>query len=172
VLDMAAQLQAPLAVRWACLMHDLGKGTTPAQVLPRHIGHEERSVKLARTVAERWRVPAEYKELAEIVAKEHGNIHRSLDLSPAATLRLLERCDALRRPERMALVLQACECDARGRLGFEESPYPQRPRLTAALKKALSVDTAWLAQEAIAKGMKGRVIAEWIFQARERALQR
>jgi tRNA nucleotidyltransferase (CCA-adding enzyme) len=171
VLDMAAQLQAPLAVRWACLMHDLGKGTTPAHVLPRHIGHEERSVRLAQTVAERWRVPAEYKELAEVVAKEHGNIHRSLDLSPAATLRLLERCDALRRPERMALVLHACECDARGRLGFEEAPYPQRPRLNAALEKALSVNTAKLAQEAAAQGLKGPAIAQWISAGRIKRLE-
>jgi tRNA nucleotidyltransferase (CCA-adding enzyme) len=170
VLDVAAQLGAPLAVRWACLVHDLGKGETPAHVLPRHIGHEERSVQLARRVAERWRVPADHKALAEVVAREHGNIHRSADLSPDATLRLLERCDALRRPERMAQVLLACECDARGRLGFEHRAYPQRPRLLAALQSALGVNTAALAQAAQAKGLKGAGIARWIAQARVQAM--
>jgi len=139
VLQMAARLQAPLPVRFAALTHDLGKGTTPADILPRHIGHEMRSVDLLRRVCQRWRVPAECKDLALLVAKEHGNIHRSLDLNPAATLRLLERCDALRRPERFAQALQACECDARGRLGHEEHAYPQAPHLLRALQAAQSV---------------------------------
>ena len=129
VLDMAARLNAPLVVRFACLAHDFGKGTTPQHVLPRHIGHEERSAKLLRNVAERLRVPVDCRETADVVAREHGNIHRSGDLSAAALVRLLERCDAIRKPERFADVLLACECDARGRLGFEEAAYPQRPRL-------------------------------------------
>lgn len=140
VLQMAARLQAPLAVRFAALTHDLGKGSTPAAILPRHIGHEMRSVDLLQRVCQRWRVPAECKELAVLVAKEHGNIHHCLDLSPAATLRLLERCDALRRPERFALALLACECDARGRLGYEEQPYPQAAHLQKALAAAQSVN--------------------------------
>jgi tRNA nucleotidyltransferase (CCA-adding enzyme) len=119
VLDMAARLQAPLPVRFAALTHDLGKGTTPQDVLPRHIGHEERSARLLKAVVQRLRVPSECAELADVVAREHGNIHRSLELSAAATVRLLERCDALRKPQRFADVLWACECDARGRTGRE-----------------------------------------------------
>ena len=119
VLDMAARLSAPLTVRFACLTHDLGKGTTPADVLPRHIGHEQRSARLLKAVAERLRVPVDCRETADVVAREHGNIHRSGELSAAALLRLLERCDALRKPDRFAEVLLACECDARGRLGLE-----------------------------------------------------
>jgi tRNA nucleotidyltransferase (CCA-adding enzyme) len=170
VMDMCARLQAPLSVRFASLCHDLGKGTTPADVLPRHIGHELRSVGLLRTVCERWRVPRECKELAEVVAREHGNIHRSTDFNAAALLRLLERCDAIRRPERFAEVLLACECDARGRLGLDTAPYPQAARLQGALNAALSVDTAPLAANAAERGLKGPQIAGAIAQAREHAI--
>ncbi|MGB7421591.1 MAG: multifunctional CCA addition/repair protein, partial [Comamonas sp.] len=142
VLDMAARLQASLPVRFACLMHDLGKGTTPAHVLPRHIGHEGRSARLLQGVCERLRVPTDCRETADVVAREHGNIHRCLTLDAAALLRLLERCDALRKPARFADVLLACECDARGRGGLQESPYPQRPHLAHALRVAQAVCTA------------------------------
>ncbi|MEX1167341.1 MAG: multifunctional CCA addition/repair protein, partial [Hydrogenophaga sp.] len=108
VMDMSARLGASLPVRFACLCHDLGKGTTPPAVLPRHIGHEERSAKLLKGVCERLRVPLDCKELADVVAREHGNIHRSLELSAAALVRLLERCDAFRKPERFEEVLLAC----------------------------------------------------------------
>lgn len=146
VLDMAARLDTPLTVRFACLCHDLGKATTPADVLPRHIGHEQRSVKLLRQLCERLRVPVTCRELAEVVAREHGNIHQSLDFSAAATVRLLERCDALRQPERFAEVLLACECDARGRLGFDERPYPQAARLLAALERLRTLDEGAIAR--------------------------
>ena len=170
VMDMAARLNMPLAVRVACLMHDLGKGTTPADVLPRHIGHEGRSVKLLQKVCERLRVPTEGKELAEVVAREHGNIHRSADLNAEAVVRLLERCDAIRQPERFAQVLQACECDARGRLGFAEAAYPQAARLLQAQQAALSVKTAPIAQAAAAQGLKGPQIGEQISKARVKAV--
>jgi tRNA nucleotidyltransferase (CCA-adding enzyme) len=98
VLDTAARLDAKLAVRYACLGHDLGKGSTPAEVLPRHARHEERSVQLVRALSERLRVDNECRALAEVVAREHGNVHRSGEFGAAALLRLLERCDALRRP--------------------------------------------------------------------------
>lgn len=139
VLDMSAKLDCNLVIRYACLCHDFGKGTTPADVLPRHIGHEDRSVKLLREVSTRLRVPTECKELAEVVAREHGNIHRSAEFSAAAIVRLLERCDAFRKPARFAEVLLACECDARGRLGFEDSAYPQRQRLLQSLQAAQTV---------------------------------
>ena len=170
VMDMAARLNMPLAVRVACLMHDLGKGSTPADVLPRHIGHEGRSVKLLQKVCERLRVPTECKELAEVVAREHGNIHRSAELGPEALMRLLERCDAIRQPERFERVLQACECDARGRLGFEAVAYPQAERLLKAQHAALSVETAPIAQAAAAQGLKGAQIGEQIFKARVKAV--
>lgn len=170
VLGQAVQQQAPLAVRWACLVHDLGKGTTPADVLPRHIGHEQRGAKLVRQVGERWRVPKECSELAELVAAEHGNIHRSLDLSAAAVLRLLQRCDALRKPERFAQALWACECDARGRWGFEAAAYPQRGRLEQALAVALGVATGPIAAQAVAAGKKGAAIGQAVDAVRVQAL--
>jgi len=171
VLDMAAQLQAPLSARFACLCHDLGKGTTPKSDWPRHIAHEARSVKLLQAVCERLRVPADCRELAEVVAREHGNIHRSLGLDAAAVLRLLERCDALRRPDRFALALLACECDARGRGGdFGDAPYPQRARLLLALQAAADVDTAQVAEEAMARGVKGPGVGDAVRRAREARL--
>lgn len=170
VLDMAARLQAPLTVRFACLAHDLGKGTTAADVLPRHIGHEERSAELLKNVAERLRVPVDCRETAEVVAREHGHIHRSADLSAAALVRLLERCDAIRKPERFAEILLACECDARGRLGFEESAYPQRPRLLAVLAAVQSVVTREIAAQAAARGQSGPQVGALIHQARVEAV--
>ena len=173
VLQAAVALDAPLAVRWACLMHDLGKGTTPADVLPRHIGHEQRSVALAAAVARRLRVPTDCAELAAVVAAEHGNIHRCLGFGAEATLRLLQRCDALRRPERFAQALQACEADHRGRGGdFPQQPYPQRARLLAALAAAQGVDAGAIAQRVTHSGGKPAVIAQALQAAREQALTR
>ena len=171
VLDESARVQAPLAVRWACLCHDLGKGTTPADQWPRHIGHEQRSAKLARALCERLKVPSDCRELAEITAREHGHVHASLGLEAAALLRLLERCDALRRPERFAELLLACENDARGRLGFEQRAYPQRARLLQALAFARSVDTAALAQCQAALGRSGPQVGQAIQAARVEALR-
>jgi tRNA nucleotidyltransferase (CCA-adding enzyme) len=170
VLDQSAQCNASLEVRFACLCHDLGKGTTPADILPRHIGHEQRSVKLLQSICERWRVPVECKELAEVVAREHGNIHQSLELGAEAVLRLLVRCDALRRPERFAQALIACECDARGRLGFAEKPYPQRPHLLKLLAAAQSVDSAAISAQALQEGVTGMAIGKRIDAAREAAI--
>lgn len=171
VLDMAARLQAPLTVRFACLCHDFGKGTTPRDMLPRHIGHEQRSARLLKEVCERWRVPNDCKELADLVAREHGNIHRSQDLNAAALMRLYERCDAIRKPERFAHALCACECDARGRTGFEERPYPQRERLWSGLQAALTVDTASAAKKATEQGLKGKVIGDAVTAVRVAAVQ-
>ena len=166
VLDMAARLQAPLTVRFACLTHDLGKGSTPPEILPRHIGHEQRSVQLLKGLCARWRVPNDCRELAEVVAREHGNIHRSGDLGAAALVRLLERCDAIRKPQRFEEILLACECDVRGRLGCEDAPYPQAARLRAALAAVLSVATNEIAAHAKSKGLSGEKIGELIHAAR------
>jgi tRNA nucleotidyltransferase (CCA-adding enzyme) len=171
VLDMAAGLGAPLAVRFACLGHDLGKGTTPADILPRHLGHEERSAQLLKALCERLRVPTECRELADVMAREHSNIHRSTDFNASALVRLLERCDALRKPQRMADILQACECDARGRLGHAESPYPQRQRLLGVLAMMQAVDTKTIASHAMTTGASGQKVGELIHQARVVAVQ-
>jgi tRNA nucleotidyltransferase (CCA-adding enzyme) len=171
VLDMSAQLQASLPVRFACLGHDLGKGSTAVELLPRHIGHEERSVRLLKDVCARLRVPTDCRELAEVVAREHGNIHRSAGFGAAALVRLLERCDAFRKPQRFDEILLACECDARGRLGFQDAAYPQRQRLAQALQAAQSVVTASIAEAAQAAGLSGPRIGDMIHAARVQAVQ-
>jgi tRNA nucleotidyltransferase (CCA-adding enzyme) len=170
VLDMAARLETSLPVRYACLAHDLGKGTTPADVLPRHPGHEGRSVELARRMGERLRVGNACRALAEVMAREHGNIHRSAELGAAALMRLLERCDALRRPDRFAELLLACECDARGRLGREDAVYPQRGRLLEALRRVEGVDSMAIAADAAARGLAGPAVGDAIRAARVEAL--
>jgi tRNA nucleotidyltransferase (CCA-adding enzyme) len=170
VLDLAARLSMPLAVRWALLCHDLGKGSTPAALLPRHHGHEQRSATLARALGERLRVPGDCRELADVVAREHGHVHASGTLSAAAVLRLFERCDALRRPDRFSLVLQACECDARGRLGREHTDYAPAQRLPPLLQAALGLDTALIAADAQARGLAGPDIGRAIHAAREAAI--
>ena len=170
VLDCAAQAKAPLEVRFACLVHDLGKATTPPAQWPRHIAHEVRSVRLIQIMAQRLRLPHACTELAEVVAREHGNIHRSASLDAAATVRLLERCDAFRKPERFAQVVQACECDARGRLAYEHSPYPQGARLLRALQQAQSVATDQIASAAQQAGARGPDIGRAVAQARAQAV--
>ena len=166
VLDHCAATGQPLAVRFAALMHDLGKGTTPADLLPRHAGHEQRSVRLLLAVCARLKVPNDVRDLARLVAAEHGLVHRIEEAGAAAVVRLLERCDALRRPARFELVLAACEADARGRLGFEARPYPQADRLRRALAAATAVDAG-----AVAAALGERAdIAGAVHQARVRAV--
>jgi tRNA nucleotidyltransferase (CCA-adding enzyme) len=146
VVDHAAAQNYALAVRFAALTHDLGKATTPEHVLPRHIGHEGRSIDLLKPLCERLRVPNECRDLALLVAREHGNIHRVMETKAAGLVRLFERCDAMRKPARFAEALQACEADARGRLGFEAAAYPQAERLRKALVAARAVDAGAVAQ--------------------------
>ncbi len=171
VLDTAARLHASLPVRFACLCHDLGKGTTSPAEWPRHISHEKRSAGLARTLSDRLKAPVDCRELAELTAREHGHVHASLGLGAAPQLRLLERCDALRRPARFAEMLLACECDARGRLGLEHRDYPQRDRLLRALAMARAVDTQTLAERMVAQGRPGPQIGEAVRAARIDALR-
>jgi tRNA nucleotidyltransferase (CCA-adding enzyme) len=166
VLDMAARLQANLATRFACLCHDLGKAGSAVADLPRHLGHEARSARLLARLCTRWRVPLECRDLADLVAREHGNIHRSEDLGAASIMRLLERCDALRRPARFLDALLACEADARGRLGLEEQAYGARPRLEMALRAAQAVPTGDITQQALARGLSGEQIGDLVRQAR------
>jgi len=170
VLDCCALLGASLPVRWACLGHDLGKGTTPPAEWPRHIAHEARSAKLVRQMGQRLRVSVECNELADVVAREHGNVHRSGELNAAALMRLFERCDALRRPQRFAELLLACECDARGRLGREHEAYLPASRLPPLLQAALAVDSAAVAGPAIERGLTGPAIGDLVRGARTQAV--
>ena len=170
VLDETARVHTPLEVRFAALCHDLGKGTTDKTLLPRHIGHEQRSVKLLRGLCERWRVPVPCRELAEVVAREHGHVHGAMSFGADALLRLLVRCDAIRRPDRFERVLMACECDARGRLGLQDRHYPQAAHLHNMLKAALSVDTASLSALAMQQGLSGMEVGAQIEQARVKAI--
>jgi tRNA nucleotidyltransferase (CCA-adding enzyme) len=170
VLDTSARLAAPLAVRFACLTHDVGKATTPPELLPKHTGHEQRSAELLKKLCNRLRVPNDCRELADVVAREHGNIHRSAGFGAAAVVRLLARCDAFRKPQRFEEVLLACECDARGRLGKEEESYSQRERLLAALRAARAVDTGTVAAQARDAGARGDEIGARIQQARVEAV--
>lgn len=168
VVDHAAAQGYALTVRFAALTHDLGKATTPEDVLPRHIGHEGRSVDLLKPLCERLRVPNECRDLAVLVAREHGNIHRVMETGAAGLVRLFERCDALRKPARFAEALQACESDARGRLGFELSEYPQAERLRVALVAARGVDAG-----AVAAGLGDRpaLIKDAVHRERARAVE-
>ena len=174
VLDISARLQCDLPTRFAALCHDFGKGNTPADVLPRHTGHELRSVQLLNDVCVRWRVPRAMRELAEVVAREHGHIHRCQSLNPDATLRLLDRCDAFRRPDRFKQILLACESDARGRLGLEEIPYVQATWLWQVFYQAAAVATSDIAQAAMRapefQAQKGEWIASQIHAARVAAI--
>ncbi|HEY1772891.1 MAG TPA: multifunctional CCA addition/repair protein [Gammaproteobacteria bacterium] len=141
VLDQAARLSNEPAVRYAALTHDLGKGTTPKDILPHHYGHEERSVKLVEALCERLKTPKEFRELAVIVAKQHGLVHKAEEIRSDTLLKLLESVDAFRRPERFELFLTACEADHRGRTGLEDTPFPQADYLRRAFAAARAVTT-------------------------------
>ncbi|HEY7987257.1 MAG TPA: multifunctional CCA addition/repair protein [Methylophilaceae bacterium] len=145
VVDYAASRRYNLPIRFAALTHDLGKGTTPADALPRHIGHEERSVNLLKRLCPRLKVPNDCRDLALMVAKLHGKVHRALEMRPETLLQLIQDTDAIRQPGRFNDFLLACECDSRGRLGMESKPYPQAERLQQVLKSAQSIDAGAIA---------------------------
>jgi tRNA nucleotidyltransferase (CCA-adding enzyme) len=153
-LACAARSRASTAVRFAVLMHDLGKARTPRERWPKHHGHEEAGVSLVEAVADRLRVPGTHRELAILAAREHTLVHRALELRPETVLKLLQECDAFRRPERFAELLAACEADARGRSGRESQPYPQAAYLEAARAAAAAVTIP----EAERRGLKGPAI--------------
>jgi len=147
-LACAAKRDEPLEVRFALLVHDLGKAETPRDEWPRHIGHEARSTPLIEALCERLRVPNPCRELALVTARLHTHAHRALELRPATILDVLEQSDAFRRPERFELFLCACECDARGRTGLEDRPYPQAERMRKARDAAAAVDAGAIARSA------------------------
>ena len=145
-VDMSARLGLSLTARFAALMHDIGKGTTPAEILPRHLGHAAAGVELLKSLCERLRVPSECRDLALLVARFHGEIHKVAELKPATIVKLIEHCDGLRRPSRFKELLAACESDYRGRGGYQERPYPQAQRWQRALDATRSVDAGAIAR--------------------------
>ncbi len=167
VIDYAAKQNFSLPIRFAALMHDLGKGTTPVDVLPRHIGHEIRSVDLLKDVCKRLRVPNDCKELAHIVAKFHGKLHQASKMRADTLLEFLMELDAIRQPTRFADFLKACEADSRGRTGLENCALPEAELLKKVLQAALSVDAG-----AIAQGIEApEKIKVAVFDARLQALK-
>jgi tRNA nucleotidyltransferase (CCA-adding enzyme) len=146
VLDAAAQIDAALPVRFAALTHDLGKGVTPPQYLPRHPGHEEKSVALLDALCARLKVPSDCRDLGVTVARWHGDVHNALALNAERLLALMDGCDAMRRPERFNDVLAACACDHHGRLGFATTPYPPEAYLRRALIQLQALDLASIAR--------------------------
>ncbi len=139
VMAQAAKLSASARVRFAALMHDLGKGTTPRENWPSHHGHEQSGVKLVDQVARRLRIPTDFRDLACLAALWHGQVHRAAELRPATVLKLLEGCDALRRPDRFKELLLACEADSRGRTGLEDRDYAPPALLTSALEAVRAI---------------------------------
>lgn len=167
VLDAAAKLvPGDDLVGFCALTHDLGKALTPAEELPRHVGHEHRGVKPLQALAQRLKVPTDYANLAELVCREHLNAHRALELKPATVLKLLVSLDALRRPERLQTFLAACMADKRGRLGHEHDDYPQAAWLHRARDAAVSVTSAPF----VAEGLQGTAVGAAMEKARIQAI--
>lgn len=168
VMRAAAALTPEPRVRFAALMHDLGKGRTPRSQWPRHIGHEESGARLAAEVAARLRVPTDYRDLAVLAARWHGLVHRAEELRPRTVLELLEHCDAFRRPERFRELLVACEADHRGRGGgLGDRPYLQAERLRDAQARAAAVALT----DADRDGLSGEKIGELLRRRRLAALK-
>ena len=167
VLEAAARLGLPLAARFAALCHDLGKALTPADQLPRHIGHDLRGQEPITGLCERWRAPVECRELAILASREHILIHRARELRDATAADLLQRCDALRRPERFDQLLEVCRSDAHGRLGHEDDAYPQAAYLQTLRDAAAGIDAGAIAKACADKSR----IAEAVQQARIEAIR-
>jgi tRNA nucleotidyltransferase (CCA-adding enzyme) len=166
VLEQATRLSASPEVRFAALVHDLGKGTTPADILPSHHGHEERGVSLIEALATRLRVPKRYREIAIRVARYHGWVHRVFELRPVTVMKLLEGIDALRRPEGLEPFLQAVEADFRGRKDFADRPYPQADAVRAAVQAAAAVSP----QPLLERGLQGTQLGSALRKARIAAI--
>ena len=167
VIDYAAKQEFSLPIRFAALTHDLGKGTTPKDILPRHTGHEVRGVDLLKEVSRRLRVPNDCKELAQIVAKFHGKVHQVSKMQPETVLQFLMDTDAIRQPQRFQEFLLVCECDSRGRISFEESECLESQMLMRLLKAVLAVDAG-----AVAKThTEPEAIKQAVFDARLEAIK-
>ena len=167
VLDQAARLTPDIRVRFAALLHDLGKGTTPREKWPKHVAHEERGTKLVEQFCERLRVPRDYRDLALVVTRYHGVYHRAEELKPSTILTTLENIDAFRRPERLELFLLACEADSRGRTGFEDHHFPQPGLFRSAYHAASAIDT----KKIVESGLTGKAIGEELHRKRVAAIK-
>ncbi len=167
VLNQAARLSNDPQIRFAALLHDLGKGTTPRNEWPKHHGHEARGVKLVESLCQRYRIPTAYRELAIITARYHLDCHRVQELRPETLLKKLEELDAFRRPERFEQFLLACEADARGRSGFEDRDYPQAGYFRSALAATQKIDIQLL----VAQGYEGKKMAEAVHLQKLQAIR-
>ena len=170
VIDYAARQGFSLPVRFAALTHDLGKGTTPEEILPRHIGHELRSVDMIRDVVARLKVPNDCKDLALVVAKFHGKLHAARDMKASTLLNFLEELDAFRQRTRFEDFLLACECDSRGRLGLENCSLDDAEHLRKALQAALVVDAGAIARQCTSPTQIKQAVAAARTQAIQAAL--
>lgn len=167
VLEQSALHKQPLTVRWACLLHDLGKGLTPEEEWPRHIAHEHTGLKLIKAVNERFKAPKDCQELALLVGQYHTHGHRALELKASTLLELLQSFDIYRRPQRFEEFISACEMDARGRKGLEQRSYPQADYLRGAAKAAREVAV----QPLLEQGFKGPELGEALKRERLKALK-
>ena len=167
-LQVAVKNQLNPRTRFAVLLHDLGKGITPKDILPRHIGHEARGLPLVQTLCARYKVPKDYQQLAEIVCVYHLECHRVVELQAKTLWHKLQQLDALRRPERFDEFLQACKADAQGRLGWEDKPYPQVEYFRQARQVAAAITPKDLTN---ASGLTGQALGEALSLARIHALQ-
>lgn len=165
-LQRACEQQYSDRVRFAAVLHDLGKALTPTDQLPRHVEHEARGVEPIRQLCQRLKVPTQYQQLAELVCREHLLCHRVMELRAGTIWRLLQRLDVLRRPERVEEFIQACECDARGRLGLEQRPYPQADFLRHAIQQVRAIRSTDLPAH-----IQGSAIGEALINARITALE-
>lgn len=165
-LQRACEQQYSDRVRFAAVLHDLGKALTPTDQLPRHVEHEARGVEPIRQLCQRLKVPTQYQQLAELVCREHLLCHRVMELRAGTIWRLLQRLDVLRRPERVEEFIQACECDARGRLGLEQRPYPQADFLRHAIQQVRAIRSTDLPAD-----IQGPAIGEALINARITALE-
>ena len=164
-LQQACLEDYSLDVRLAVLLHDLGKALTPEEDLPRHVMHEERGIAPVTELCDRLKVPTQSKQLALAVCKEHLKAHQAFNLKAGTLWRLLQRLDVLRRPERVEAYIQACQCDARGRLGLEDRPYPQADFLRAAMQTVREIKA-----QSLDKSIKGAEIGEMLISKRIEAI--
>jgi tRNA nucleotidyltransferase (CCA-adding enzyme) len=167
VLEQACRLTDDDEVRFAGLVHDLGKATTPKEQWPKHIAHEQRSLELIQELCERLAVPKAHRELALAAARDHSNCHRALELKAETLLKLLQRLDSFRRPQKLKQFLLCCEADARGRQGHEERDYPQADYVLQAYQVCNEISTEGI----IAAGHQGKAIGEQLHQQRIQALK-
>lgn len=168
VLTQAAKLSNDPKVRFAALVHDLGKGTTEKSKWPKHIAHETRGVPLVKSLCDRYKIPNDYRELALIVTEYHLHYHRAEELKDSTFLKTLESIDAFRRPERFKLFLLACEADSRGRTGFEDDDFTQPGIYRKVFNAANNIN----AKELVQKGLKGKEIKEELHKQRIQAIKK